>query len=74
MPYTAEEIEVEGEVIDIKQEEEKSKKEWKIKEIKEVINDELKAKLSELKYTTKQIEELFTEYDGDQEKILNSLK
>ena len=48
-------------------------KEWKISEIKEIIKPELKNKFAELRYSVKDIETLFNEFNGDQDKILEHL-
>ena len=68
----AETVETEADETD-QPEKQSEQKEWKISEIKEIIKPELKNKFAELKFKVKDIEELFNQFNGDQEAILDHL-
>lgn len=50
------------------------KKTWKLKDIKKVISKELQAMFAERRAVTAMVEDYFTAFDGDQQKIMNALK
>lgn len=73
LPYTAEEIEVGGEVIDVEAGEVKGE-EWTLERIREVMDEELQGLIKERGLRIKEVKELFERYGGDIEAIKKELK